>query len=120
MENANLRDDISLYNFMFEDPASTSNDNDQSWFIDAETGEVWTKTQIQRRTDSLALGLQASFSLGVLPHSLAPSHPGAEIRDVVSIVSPNCVDFAPIVWASHKLGCTVSPSNASGTPEELQ
>ncbi|KZV78649.1 acetyl-CoA synthetase-like protein, partial [Exidia glandulosa HHB12029] len=38
---------------------------------------------------------------------------------VISLISPNDVDFGTVIWAAHKLGCTVAPSNAGATAEEL-
>ncbi|KAF9502656.1 hypothetical protein BS47DRAFT_1249214, partial [Hydnum rufescens UP504] len=38
---------------------------------------------------------------------------------VIAIVSPNDIDFASCVWASHRIGCTVAPCNASSTVDEL-
>ncbi|KIM79852.1 hypothetical protein PILCRDRAFT_40917, partial [Piloderma croceum F 1598] len=38
---------------------------------------------------------------------------------VVSLISPNDIDYGTCVWASHKLGCTIDPSNAGSTVDEL-
>lgn len=119
MENRKPRhDDPSLYDFMFG--MATVAPEEQAWFIDNHTGKHMTRGQIKARTDALAIGLQLHLSLG-LPHSFpTASHPGCEIFDVVSLISINSVDFGPVIWASHKLGCTVAPSNATSTPQELQ
>lgn len=112
-----LRSEISLYNFMFN---SSSADHEQPWFIDASSGEKFVRTQVKARTDFLAAGLQAYLSLGRDSKAPEVSEVDYEIHDVVCVVSSNSVDFGPVVWASHKLGCTVASSNASSTSEELQ
>jgi acyl-CoA synthetase (AMP-forming)/AMP-acid ligase II len=109
----------TLYDFMFDSKHELS---DQPWFIDALSSETQTRDSVKNRTDSLALGLQASLSLELncdnvssnikdeLPYTVGP---------VVSLISTNDVDYGACVWASHKLGCTVAPSNAGSTVDEL-
>ena len=109
----------TLYDFMFDSKYELS---DQLWFIDALSGETRTRANVKNRTDSLALGLQACLSQELnsdtvssnikdeLPYTVGP---------VVSLISTNNVDYGACVWASHKLGYTVAPSNAGSTVDEL-
>jgi acyl-CoA synthetase (AMP-forming)/AMP-acid ligase II len=111
----------TLYDFML---GSKHEAQEQPWFIDALTGETLTPANVKARTDALALGLQAclfskpdqssvSASLHIetdLPYTVGP---------VISLISTNDVDYGTCVWASHKLGCTVAPSNAGSTMDEL-
>ena len=113
--------DGTLYDFML---GSKYERSDQPWFIDALSGETRTSASVKERTDSLALGLQASLSRELIHNNvLTSSTTGTDlpyvVRLVVSLVSPNDIDYATCVWASHKLGCTVAPSNAGATVEEL-
>lgn len=104
---------MSLYDFMF----SESSTLEQPWFIDAETGYTLTGTDIKTRTDALAQGLNSQLGLGSSPTG---SDLNYGIREVVGIVTPNSVDFATIVWACHKLGCTVASINGTSTVDELK
>ncbi len=50
-------DDMSLYDFMFSsNNLHVSTDSDFPWFVDAVSGERWTRLEVQERTDALALG----------------------------------------------------------------
>ena len=102
--------DITLYDFIFSHSAPA----DQSWFLDAATGESYTRCQVKDRTDALALGLQLHLDPKI---SLDASSPGVGL--VVAIVSPNDIDYGVAVWACHRLGYTVAPSNAIATVDEL-
>ncbi|KAJ7275105.1 hypothetical protein C8J57DRAFT_1177999 [Mycena rebaudengoi] len=106
---------MSLYTFMF-----TESTLDRPWFIDAGTGRSITGTAMKTRTDALAQGLYSRLQLGI-PYTSAPaSHLEYGIRDVVGLVCPNSLDFGTVVWASHKLGCTVASIGAGSTVPELQ
>ncbi|KAH8827518.1 hypothetical protein DL96DRAFT_1419221, partial [Flagelloscypha sp. PMI_526] len=88
------------------------------WFIDARSNQTWTGAEVKERTDALALGLQAELSLGLNDN---PSYsPRGDVREVVSLITPNDIDFGVVVWALHRIGCTVAPSNISSTAQELQ
>jgi 4-coumarate--CoA ligase len=113
--------DGTLYDFML---GSKYERPDQPWFTDALSGETRTAASVKERTDALALGLQASLSQELIyNNTLTSSTTGTDlpyvVRFVVSLISPNDIDYGTCVWASHKLGCTVAPSNAGSTVDEL-
>ncbi len=104
--------DITLYDFIFSHDARA----DQFWFLDATTGESYTRSQVKDRTDALALGLQLRLESQTSRDAYTAS-PSTE--PVVSIVSPNDIDYGIVVWACHLLGYTVAPSSAVATVDEL-
>ncbi|KAH7908902.1 phenylacetyl-CoA ligase, partial [Hygrophoropsis aurantiaca] len=121
---------------MLGSPPQNAADDDVPWFIDAITGETRTRAQVKILADSLARGLRTHFRFQRdysdiattqtfdLQSSSSPSQNRTKgskynIGSVVSIVSPNNVDFGACVWACHKIGCTVAPSNAGSTVDEL-
>ncbi|KAJ7772261.1 hypothetical protein B0H16DRAFT_1512898 [Mycena metata] len=103
----------SLYDFMFAESASMN----RPWFIDSNTGRTMTGTAVKARTDDLAHGLEIILQSGG-PVSTAAQD--SRLHEVVGIVSPNSLEFAPAVWASHKLGCTVACMGGGSTIEELK
>ncbi|KAJ7440956.1 hypothetical protein FB451DRAFT_1058531 [Mycena latifolia] len=92
----------------------------QTWFVDSKTGKNITGMKMKKRTDALARGLESCLGLGRSYISSLDSHREHGIPDVVGIVCPNSLDFGTVIWASHKLGCTVASMSAGGTVEELQ
>ncbi|KAJ7078230.1 hypothetical protein C8R43DRAFT_1143436 [Mycena crocata] len=109
---------MSLYNFMFTESSTL----EQPWFIDAERGHIATGCDMKKCTDALAQGLH-SLELGSsmsVDTSNNGRHVDHGIRSVIGIVTPNSLDFATVVWASHKLGCTVAPINSASTVDELK
>ncbi|KAJ7018902.1 hypothetical protein C8F04DRAFT_1324957 [Mycena alexandri] len=104
---------MSLYNFMFTESSSMN----QPWFIDSNTGRIMTGIAVKARTDSLAHGLKILLQSGGAVRTTAQD---PRIYDVVGIVSPNSLEFAPAVWASHKLGCTVACMGGGSTMQELK
>src|SRR5258708_19144884 len=115
-------EDITLYDFMFNGHDRNDLDDrddtqgDQVWFLDATTHESLTRRQVRARTDALAIGLQIHFYSKLSRRTFA-TNPG--LSSVVSLVTPNDIDFGTVVWACHKLGYTVAPSNATVTIDEL-
>ena len=105
-------EDITVYDFMFNRPIG-----DETWFLDAITGETRTAAILKERVDALALGLQNK--LGLSYEATRRNDPKYTIGPVVSLVSANDVDYGTAIWASHLAGGTVAPSNAGGTVEEL-
>ena len=92
---------------------------DQPWFVDPETGHTLTGREAKARTDAIACGLGDLLArLGSFPPVTA-AHLDFGIRDVIAIISPNCLDFGPIVWASHKVGCTVASISGGSTVDEM-
>ncbi|KAF9516668.1 hypothetical protein BS47DRAFT_1291985, partial [Hydnum rufescens UP504] len=92
---------------------------DTPWFIEAFTGETYTAGYVKKRTDALATGLQQRLDLSVLVRKEEFSVRPFTLGPVIAIVSPNDIDFASCVWASHRIGCTVAPCSASSTVDEL-
>jgi acyl-CoA synthetase (AMP-forming)/AMP-acid ligase II len=112
--------DATLYDFML---GSKYEGSDQPWFVDALSGEVRTHANVKERTDALALGLQTCL---FQEHSCTTMLSSSNITTdsyatgpVVSLISTNDIDYGTCVWASHKLGCTVAPSNSGSTVDEL-
>ncbi|KAJ7205480.1 hypothetical protein GGX14DRAFT_568818 [Mycena pura] len=92
------------------------------WFIDAQTGRTVTGGHLKERADALARGLSVLLAEGSptsTMHTHFDSDSGYKVRHVVGLVSPNCLDFGPVVWATHKLGCTVASINGGCTVDEL-
>ena len=116
-----VQTDGTLYDFML---GSEYERPDQPWFIDALSGETRTAASVKERTDALALGLQTSLSQALIDNKTLTSSttktdlPYA-VQLVVSLISPNDIDYGTCVWASHKLGYTIAPSNAGSTVDEL-
>ncbi|KAJ7204323.1 acetyl-CoA synthetase-like protein [Mycena pura] len=107
---------MSLYTFMF----AGSSTIDQPWFVEPQTGRTITGREVKIRTDALASGLSTLLALESCTRSVkAGAHLDDGIRDVVAVITPNCLDFGPVVWASHKLGCTVACINGGSTMEEM-
>ncbi|KAJ7772843.1 hypothetical protein DFH07DRAFT_145845 [Mycena maculata] len=106
---------MSLYSFMFTESSSL----DQPWFVDSATGHSFTGTVVKERCDALAQGLHTLLGLGSTVSTLK-SHLDCGIRDVVGVVCPNSLDFGTVVWAAHKLGCTVASINGGSTVDELK
>ncbi|KAJ7182482.1 hypothetical protein C8R43DRAFT_967302 [Mycena crocata] len=106
---------MSLYTFMFTESASL----DIPWFIHSTTGRTLTGNAMKARIDALAQSMSSLLHLGASSSSLE-SHMAYGIRDVVALVSPNSLDFGTVVWASHKLGCTVASIGGGSTVDELK
>ncbi|CAK5270878.1 unnamed protein product [Mycena citricolor] len=106
---------MTLYEFMLErEDAHLAS----PWFVDAQSGRAITGADIKARTDALTRGLQAVLGLGTHT-SAVHAHEACGIRDVAAIVSPNAVDFGTVVWAAHRLGCTVASCTGGSTVDEL-
>lgn len=110
------RDDITLFDFMLSTQAV---ERDQPWFMDALTGETRTLSDIRLRVEALALGLTASLGETCRKASSSKHDSTFQLGCVISLISANDIDFATVVWAIQQMGCTVAPSNASGTSDEL-
>lgn len=108
--------DTTLFDFMLATKAAQS---DQPWFMDALTGETRTPSEIRHRVEALALGLEARLVETWSRPSSSKHESSFNLGCVISLVSVNDVDFATAVWAIQQMGCTVAPSNAGGTSDEL-
>lgn len=73
--------------------------------IDDDSGEKWSFEDMKERVDALAVGLREVC--------------GVEWDTSVGIFSPNAVDYLTAMWASHRLGATVSAANPAFQPSEL-
>ncbi|KAJ7220536.1 phenylacetyl-CoA ligase [Mycena pura] len=71
--------------------------------IDDDTGQVVFLEELRERTRSIATALGFHYNIG----------PGA----IVTIISPNHIDYGPCVWAVHRLGAiaaTLGPMLTAG------
>ncbi|KAF9019186.1 acetyl-CoA synthetase-like protein [Hymenopellis radicata] len=73
--------------------------------VDEETGVSVSLDEVKRRTDRLAVSLEAHF--------------GLSDDDVVLICSPNHIDYPVIAWAVHRTGGIVTSANPKSTATEL-
>jgi acyl-CoA synthetase (AMP-forming)/AMP-acid ligase II len=96
-----VRSDVLSY--IFSNPRNTA--PDKVVLLDPITGNGRTYSEVQKRTRSLAQGLQ---NLGVKPN------------DVVAFISPNSIDYAITCYAVLGCGAVVSPVNAASTSTELE
>lgn len=104
----------TLYDFMLG--AKPVEHSSQPWFIDSVTGETRTRADVKQRTDALALGMQTH--LFGETGCIATTKDKYNLGPVVSIFALNDIDFPACVWACHKLGCAVAPTNGSSTADE--
>lgn len=74
-------------------------------FIDDDNGRKIGLEEARTRAYGLANSLSLRF--------------GFDQEEVVCLFSPNHVDYAVVLWAVHRLGGVITPSNASYTTEEL-
>ncbi|EJT97436.1 phenylacetyl-CoA ligase [Dacryopinax primogenitus] len=76
------------------------------WLIDDATGRAYGLDEIRERVERIARAVKARWGVG----------PG----DTVCLCSENHIDYPIVIWAMHRLGCTVSPANPSYTAGELE
>ncbi|THH18569.1 hypothetical protein EW146_g2444 [Bondarzewia mesenterica] len=74
-------------------------------FIEDKTGRTIGFEEARTRAYGLANGLSLQFGMGE--------------DDVVCLFAPNHVDYAVALWAVHRLGSVITPSNPTYTDEEL-
>ncbi|KAK0201505.1 phenylacetyl-CoA ligase [Desarmillaria ectypa] len=75
------------------------------WLVTDKSGRKIHLDEIQRRTNSLAVGLKERFSIG--------------LNDPVLFFSTNHVDYPVCIWAVHRILGIVTPCNPSFTVPEL-
>jgi acyl-CoA synthetase (AMP-forming)/AMP-acid ligase II len=92
-----------LVSFLFSNPYNIP--KDKTIFVDGVSGRGHTYADVIYRTHSLACGLR---KLGVQPD------------DIVSVVSPNFIDYPIICYAIMGCGATVSPCDAALNSSEVQ
>lgn len=86
--------EMSLVDFIF---GPNFSGQDLPWYTDALTGQSWTGGQIKARVQSLAGAFQSELGLG---SDAGPSRSQlGYLQDVVSLVSPNDIDFSTVIWA---------------------
>lgn len=101
-------EDLDMYSFMFEyfpNYRADIRNKDLALFIDEETGNRYTFNDVKNRVDHLAVGLREKAGVGW--------------DTCVGIFSANCIDYATMIWASHRLGAIVTAANPSFQPSEL-
>ncbi|KAB8226939.1 uncharacterized protein BDW43DRAFT_28955 [Aspergillus alliaceus] len=92
-----------LVSFLFSNPYNSP--REKALFIDAISGSSHTYADVLHRTRSLACGLR---NLGIQPD------------DIVSVMSPNSIEYPIICYAIIGCGATVAPSDASLVPDEVR
>ncbi|KZT59529.1 acetyl-CoA synthetase-like protein [Calocera cornea HHB12733] len=75
------------------------------WLLDDGTGRTYHLEEVRARVERLARAVRERWALGA--------------GDVVALFSANCLDYPIVIWALHRLGCIVTPSNPSYTASEL-
>lgn len=103
-----LPDDLDVYGCMYEYFPSSRPDLRNTGlplFIDEETGQKWTFEEAKENTDLLSVAL--SERCGIKSDTRA------------SIYATNSIYFPISVWATHRLGGTISPANSAFMAKEL-
>ncbi|TFK91586.1 phenylacetyl-CoA ligase [Polyporus arcularius HHB13444] len=92
------RDDLTIPQFVLdgaeEHPTRPIRPAHVPCLIDDESGRMIHMEEVRKRSNDLARALKGQWNIG----------PG----DVVSLYSPNHVDYGVIIWAVHKLGGIIS------------
>ncbi|KAL6309430.1 phenylacetyl-CoA ligase [Sparassis latifolia] len=103
-----IPDDLTVVQFMLDhDHISRPAMNpDQTWLIEDATGRRITMGEIRTRTAGLANAFSSRWKISE--------------DDVVCIYSPNHVDYATVIWATHRLGAIITAANPSYTADELE
>ncbi|KZO92578.1 amp dependent CoA ligase [Calocera viscosa TUFC12733] len=76
------------------------------WLIDDASGRAYGSQEIRERVERLARAVKERWAVGA--------------GDVVCLYSPNHIDYPIVIWAMHRLGCTVSCANPAYTSGELE
>ncbi|TKY87628.1 hypothetical protein EX895_003209 [Sporisorium graminicola] len=101
-------DDLDVYGCMYEYFPPTRPDLRNTGLpllIDEETEQQWTFEQAKENTDLLSVALHARC--GIRPDTRA------------GVYATNSIYFPIAVWATHRLGATVSPANPAFLAKEL-
>ncbi|KAJ4466291.1 phenylacetyl-CoA ligase [Lentinula aciculospora] len=97
---------IEFLNRTSEDTARFYAAGTTCMMIEEETGQHITLPQMKERANALARGLKSRY--------------GLRENDIASIFSPNHIDYAICVWATHRLGGIISPMSSTLTTSELE
>lgn len=103
-----LPDNLDVYGFMYEYFPSTRPDMRNTGlplFIDEETAQKWNFEECKENTDLLSVALAERCD--IKPDTRA------------GIYVTNSISFPIAVWATHRLGATVSPANPAFMAKEL-
>ena len=94
---------VDLISYLFSNPLGTP--LDRPLYIDAVSGKQYTFGDVTQRTKSLANGLRQIF--------------GLKTDDVVTLFSPNTIDYPVVMYSIIGLGAILSPTSAALTSLEL-
>lgn len=102
-----IPDDMTLPQFTFDawHPTRPVNTHSNPIFIEDSSGREVHLPEIRARTFGLANEMKSRWNLTE--------------NEVVCIFSPNHVDYPICVWATHKLGATVTTANPDYSADEL-
>ncbi|KAG2153049.1 uncharacterized protein EDB93DRAFT_239065 [Suillus bovinus] len=100
-------DDLTLPQFILDSshPLRPIRPSHVPWFIEDAGGRGIGHEEIRARTYGLANGLSLRFRV--------------KENDLVVIFSPNHIDYATAIWATHRLGAVVSCANPASNTKEL-
>ncbi|PKS06118.1 hypothetical protein jhhlp_007434 [Lomentospora prolificans] len=112
LTDADIPDDISLSEFLFNDKFRPRKCEDSPPpFIDSVSGEGYDILETQRRVEWLAAGL--ANQLGIEDES------GDVWKRVVSVFAVNNIHTPVLAWAIHRLNGVVAPVNLAFRASEL-
>ncbi|KAG9315617.1 phenylacetyl-CoA ligase [Chiua virens] len=102
-----IPDNLTFVQFMLDSqhPSRPIREHGIPWIIEDQTGRAVGYEEIRARVFGLANGLKQRFFI--------------KEDDVVSIFSPNHIDYLVAIWATHRLGAIMSGANPQYTPDEL-
>lgn len=102
-----IPDNLSIPQFILDaqHPTRPLRKDGIPWIIDDASGRKVGFEELRRRSYGLANALSIRWNIGE--------------NDVVCLFSPNHVDYPVSIWAVHKLGGIITPSNPSYTDDEL-
>ncbi|PKY14579.1 acetyl-CoA synthetase-like protein [Rhizophagus irregularis] len=96
---------VGIYQFIYPDEKNVSDDkNDKTVFIDGLTDKKLTLNELKSNSKKFAAGLQDKINF--------------KRGDVLSIFSPNQVDYVTVIFGTIAAGGVVSPANPTYTVEE--
>ncbi|KAI0067072.1 phenylacetyl-CoA ligase [Artomyces pyxidatus] len=103
-----IPDDVTLAQFMLDrsHPYRPTRPAGVPWLIEESTGRAVALEEIRERVFGLANALSFKYGIGE--------------NDVVSLFSPNHMDYVVAVWAVHRLGGALTLSNPAFMADELQ
>ncbi|CDW97631.1 hypothetical protein, partial [Sporisorium scitamineum] len=103
-----LPDDLDVYGFIYEYfPPSRPDlrNTNLPLLIDEATGQQWTFGQAKENTDLLSVALSERC--------------GIRLDTRAGVYATNSIYFPIAVWATHRLGATISPANPAFMSKEL-